>query len=328
MKGYFARNLFDIAGGYAPAKIVLTAGKIGFFTPPFDPVEPETFAGNHHVSQRGIYLLLQALVALGIFQKRGEAYLLKEEVRDLFERYPGLRWDLVHQDHLYRVWERLDEGVRMGHSPDPPEEELAQYPDSLEVFLRAMNMHASGLFSGISALPGWEKVAQLLDIGGGGAGFALPLVRRLEALTVTLFDLPDAIAVTERIIQDDPCANRIHLCTGNAYADPLPMGPFDRILISHLLHIYPMEDNQRLIERAASRLKRGGDLWLVDYFLDEDEMAPLEAVLFRLLLFIGTPQGECYTFATARQWLVRVGLTVREPVPLGRGNSLLIGSKG
>ena len=317
----------EMIGGYTAARVLTTAGKIGLFTPPYKSISPEAFSTRHHVSKKGIQLLLNALVALRIFEKEDHTYIIKEEIRRLFERFPELRWDLIHHDHLYNVWERLEEGIRTGHSPNPPGEDLARYPESLEIFLRAMRAHTRFLVPEVMSLLKWEGIYHLLDLGGGGAGFALSLVQRFEGLTVTLLDLPDATNLTKKIIADETGARRIILVPRNAYTDPLPEGPFDRILISHLIHIYPAEDNQQLVERAAYRLKSAGNLLLLDYFLDEEETGPREAVLFRLLMMIGTPRGDCFSLSTARKWLEHAGLTLEETFPLSRGNTLISARK-
>ncbi len=320
-------SLMRLVRGYAPAKILTTAGKLGLFSPPFEALTPKELSSRRHISEKGARYLLNALVALGVFEKRENTYRLEKNLQRELERFPEFAWELTHQDHLYEVWRRLEAGIRTGHSPDPPAEELADYPASLKVFLWAMHSHARLLFPElVSAIP-WDGVSHLLDIGGGGAGFALSLTRRYEALTVTLMDLPDAVVQTREIIAGNPGEDRIVLKTGNTYNDPLPEGPFDRILISHLIHIYPETENRKLIEKAACRLKPGGDLLLLDFFLEEDETTPPEAVFFRLLMLIGTPEGDCYPLSSARAWFVSAGLAPERAVSLSGGNTLLIGRR-
>lgn len=320
-------SFLDIAGGYATSKVITTAARIGLFSPPYEPISPAAFSKKHHIPEKGVYFLLNALVALEICKKSGDHYVFRDEIRHLFESFPGLPWDLIHQDHLYDVWGRLEKAILTGRSPDPPEEELERYPASLEIFLRAMQAHSYALTPEILSSQKWDSVHQLLDIGGGGAGFALALTRHFDDLNVTIVDLPDAIAQTEKIIASELESRRISLVVCDAFNDPLPNGPFDRVLISHLLHIYPARENKTLIEKAAWCLKTGGDLLLLDYFLNNDETAPREAVLFRLLMMIGTPSGDCYPLSAAQTWLNQSHLIPQNVIPLGRGNTLITALK-
>jgi ubiquinone/menaquinone biosynthesis C-methylase UbiE len=312
------------ATAYAESKILLTAAKLGIFSRIPGRINPEVFARRYKLSEQGLHLLLNALVALRIMIREDDgSYKLLGEVAALFNRYPEIVADMLHHDHLYHVWERLEESIRTGESPAPPPEELASYPASLETFLLSMRAHATYLAPALCRLPEWEKKRNLLDLGGGGAGFARALTEAFKNLSVTIADLPDALAVTKRHLERNGETNRISLFPCNCYEDSLPEGPFDCILISHLVHIYPAPDNRRLIHKAAQRLHTGGDLFLLDYFLDENETAPKEAVRFRLLMKMGTPQGDCYSLPNALDWLKSAGLTSHQIISLQGGNTLI-----
>jgi len=326
-KSDFLMTLLGQAEGYATAKVLTASAKLGFFSPPFPPVSPEGLARDRQLPLRGVRLLLNALTALGIYEKKGNEYRLREGFRRLFGDHPELQDDLIHHDHLYDVWGRLEEGIRAGASVSPTEEEAARYPESLAVFLRAMRAHATYLAPEILSGVPWTGIREVLDIGGGGGGYALALARRNPDLKVTVADLPDAVELTKDMIAGEPEARRILFHPGNAYTDPLPEGPFDRIFISHLVHIYPADENRALVAKAARRLRPGGDLLLLDYFLNDAETGPREAVLFRLLMMIGTPKGDCYRLSEAKAWLARAGLTPTAIRALPRGNTLVVAQR-
>ena len=320
-------TFLGLAGGYAAAKVLTTAAKLGLLAPSCGMIAPEAFARACGTSPKGVRLLLNALVGLGIYEKESETYRMTADLRRLFAHHPGLADDLIHHDHLYNVWGRLEEGIRTGRSVPPPEEETRRYPASLATFLKAMRAHAGTLAGDLVSVVPWEGIKRLLDIGGGGGGFALALARRFPQIKITLADLPDAVTLTKGMLAAEPEMDRITFHPCNAYTDPLPPGPFDRIIISHLLHIYPNDDNRVLVAKAAGRLARGGDLLLLDYFLDDTETTPRQAVLFRLLMMIGTPEGDCYRLSQARDWLREAGLTPGTPRSLSRGNTLLAARK-
>ena len=312
------------ATAYAESKILLTAAKIGLFSPFPGRIDAATFAHQHNLSEQGIKLLLNTLVTLHVMIKENNGgYRLREDIATLFSRYPEIVADMLHHNHLYSVWEQLEESIRTGESLTPSTEELSAYPTSLETFLLAMRAHATYLAPDLCRLPGWEKKRNLLDLGGGGAGFARAFTKAFKNLSVTIADLPDAIAITRRHLEETGETSRISLFPCNCYKDPLPEGLFEGILISHLIHIYPARDNRRLIHKAAQHLHPDGELLLLDYFLDEDETAPQEAVIFRLLMKMGTPRGNCYSLPVAFDWLESAGLTAHRVIPLQGGNTLI-----
>ena len=267
--------------------------------------------------------MLNALVSLEVFEKAGSSFRLRTEIQELFNEHPGLIRDLIHHDHLYNVWGRFEKGIKMGKSVPPPEEETRRYPESLEVFLHAMRAHAGYLASELISRIPWQGVKHMLDIGGGGGGYALALTREFTDLAVTIADLPDAAKLTEEMISRENGSRQIEIVPCNAYSGELPAGPFDRIFISHMIHIYPAEENRRLVQKAASLLKRGGDLLLLDFFLDDSESAPREAAIFRILMMIGTPEGDCYLLSKAKAWITDVGLKPCQVELLPRGQTLL-----
>jgi len=312
------------ATAYTESKILLTVAELGIFAVPSGRIDSKAFARQHNLSEEGLTLLLNALIAFHIIRREDDgSYRLEEEITALFNRYPGMTADLMHHNHLYHVRERLGETVRTGKSLGPPKEELQAYPASLEMFLMAMRAHAAYLAPGLCRLLEWEGKRNLLDLGGGGAGFADAFTKAFRNLSVIIADLPDAIAVTAKHFEKGENTKRIFLYPCNCYEDPLPDGPFDGVLISHLVHIYSDSDNRRLIQKAARSLQAGGEMLLLDYFLDEQETAPKEAVVFRLLMKMGTPQGDCYSLPVVRNWLESAGLAVHRVIPLKGGNTLV-----
>ncbi len=321
-------EILQMKEGYASSKVLTVAAKLGFLSTTFPPLTAEGFARACRVSPRGARLFLNALVSLGIFEFQGERYQLRGEIKRCLEEFPEMVNDLIHHDHLYEVWgERLEGGVRRGESIPPTQKEKDAYPQSLELFLRAMRAHASYVAQEWMGAVSWEGVTRFLDVGGGGGGYALAIARHVPHVTVTVADLPDAVEITKKMLASDSEGARIRFFTCNAYTDSLPEGPFDRILISHLIHLYPEKDNRFLLQKAAALLRTGGDLFLLDYFLDETETLPREAVLFRLLMMMGTPKGDCFRLSQAGQWLEEAGLALRKSIELRGGNTLLIATK-
>jgi len=79
------------ATAYAESKILLTAAKLGIFSRIPGRINPEVFARRYKLSEQGLHLLLNALVALRIMIREDDgSYKLLGEVAALFNRYPEI----------------------------------------------------------------------------------------------------------------------------------------------------------------------------------------------------------------------------------------------
>jgi len=256
---------------------------------------------------RAVYALLSALAELGVLAEEDNRYRLLEEHRGpLLDRSkPDYAGGLVvHRFELIRKWGQMAKILKTG---SPIEDDLAQGPDSKEVFIYSMRRLAK---------PGVRTVADLLlsrlpenphilDIGGGPGTYA-------EAFTeggaqVTVFDLPEVVELMREHLDAAGIS-----AVGGDFNEGLPEGPFDAAYLGSVSHIYGLEENLALIKRVAKSLSPGGLIAIRDFVRSLSR----GAALFGVNMVVNTESGNTYSEVEYRGWLSAAGFEGIEVLPI------------
>jgi hypothetical protein len=124
---------------------------------------------------------------------------------------------------------------------------------------------------------------------------------------VTVFDLPELV----ELMKERLSAARIS-AVGGDFNEGLPEGPFDAAYLGSVSHIYSLEENLALIERAAGSLSPGGLIAIRDFLRGLSK----GAALFAVNMLINTDSGNTYTEEEYRGWLGAAGFEVVEVLPI------------
>ena len=302
-------EIFEL-GYYWESKVLLTAVKLDVFGAlARGPVTDADMARRLGTDQRAIGLLLNALVAIGLLGKEGERYGNTSESQEYLvkesPKYAGHL--LLLQDAEWDHWGKLESVVRTGRSPvkdhlfrtDP---RLAE--NVLMVLHRVALQHAPALAKQVDL----GAARTLLDLGGGAGTHAMAFCQASPNLTATVFDLPETLATTERLVKEAGLEGRIRLRPGDFNRDDLA-GPYDAVLMSDILHYQGSEANAALVQKVYRALAPEGRLVIKDRFLDESGTSPAWTAVFAVHVLVNTEKGQCYTLAEAMQWLKDAGFT-------------------
>ena len=242
--------------------------------------------------------LLEALVALGLLERRGDGYLNLE----LASRYlrgdspQSLRASLLHEARQSASWEGFAAYAREGCRDFVTGETDPGFGPACEALARfgAPAVAEKLDFSGAGSL---------LIVGWGGGAFTSEFKTRWPALDVTAknpFAGPDRALRMLRPV-------------------PTEAGPFGAVLLSGLLASCNRGEVEKILDASASALRPGGRLILHDAFLPVGVLPPPEVVLGGLGRRIS--RGGCRTWSVERltEALARLGLpaVIVEPLPAG-----------
>ena len=295
-------------GYYWESKVLLTAVKLDIFG---------VLAGGGRTAAevtrrlgadpKATGLLMNALVSIGLLRKEGERYTNAPEAQEYLVKdsptYAGHL--LLLQDAEWDNWGELESVVRTGRSPvkdhlfrtDP---KLAE--NVLMVLHHVALQHAPTLAKQIDL----SSSRTLLDLGGGAGTHAMAFCQAYPNLAATVFDLPETLPTTERLIKEAGLEGRIRLLPGDFNRDDLG-GPYDAVLMSDILHYQGAEANAALVRKVRGALAPGGRLVIKDRFLDESGTSPAWTAVFAVHILVNTEKGRCYTMAEATQWLKDAG---------------------
>jgi hypothetical protein len=308
-------RLNQISNAFIESKILMTAVELRLFDVlTGDGATAGDVARRIKGQQRRVEILLDALVAMEILEKRERCYRLPEEyVPWLTEasptHYPAL---LRHRNRMFRNWAHLEERVA-GIEPKLGDfrREVREQTGVNEDFIRAMYAVGHDRVRQIADRVDLHGVRTLADLAGGPGHYLVEFARRSPDLEPFLVDLPSTLEVAKRLLAASPVADRVRLVAWDVYAGSPPAGlpPFDLIFISQLLHAEPPEHNLELLTRLRPMMAPGGRVVVHENVVEGERTAPVAAALFAVNMLAMTDGGRTYTEEEILSWGREAGFT-------------------
>ncbi len=267
--------------------------------------------------ERALYIVLEALFALGYVDKRKDRYVIADKARPLFlergEDYVG--GSLPHFLDIMKAWLLLPEIIK---GKKPPEEER-----DISAFINAMAARPDNVVddSVKHCLKRKKDAKNVLDLGGGPGKYSRAFVNK--GLNVVLYDMAEAVdyVSTEFGLKD---IKNLALKKGDfsrsRFVNEFKGETFDIVFMGNICHIYSEEENIKLIKRVRKLLKKGGMIAIEDFVRGRSPMAEI----FAVNMLANTENGNTYTEAQYRAWLEDGGFGRIEIIDLAEKDSQLI----
>lgn len=264
------------------------------------------------MDERAVYVVLSALVEIGVLEGEEEFRLREEHRAPLLE--PGhedyVGGSVVHRFELMGSWGRLPEILKSG---EPVEDRTAPDFGGTENFIQNMRRAARPGARAIAevVLSRLPQGARILDVGGGPGTNAEAFAK--GGARVTVFDRPEVISLMrDRLAGIETVAGDMN--------ESLPEGPFDAIYFGNTSHMYGPDENRELFGRMRGPLVPGGSLIVREFVRGLSE----EAALFAVNMLVLTRNGGTYTAGEYEEWLSEAGFEGVEILPVpGRGTHLI-----
>jgi demethylspheroidene O-methyltransferase len=159
---------------------------------------------------------------------------------------------------------------------------------------------------------------RMLDIGGGSGSFVAAVAAAAPGLRVAIFDLPEVIGRTARLLSGGSAGARIDLHAGSFKADALPQG-FDLITLVRILHDHDDAVVQSLLSDICNALPDRGRLLIVEPMAESPGAKPMGHGYFGLYLW-AMGSGRPRAAAELKKMLTEAGFreirVVRTALPL------------
>jgi ubiquinone/menaquinone biosynthesis C-methylase UbiE len=246
----------------------------------------------------------------------GERFELNDFSRAFVRQGAGGMARLAWKEHVfYTAWSRLADAISSGNALFPSyADRLANDFPSVEKFLLALNDLAEMAAPGVMATGAFNGATTILDLGGGGGGYAAELARALPGSRVTLADLPKILPIAKGHMERMGVADRVELVAADLQKDDCGLGgrTFDCVFLSHVLHDFDAPAACAILARGARLVRAGGKLVILDVLAPEGGHSnPVEA-LFDLMMLVEVPAGRTHRITDVCEWMKSSGMASPE----------------
>ena len=273
-------------------------------------------AGRCDASERGVRLLLDALVAIGLMRKSCE---------NIYSNTPagsqtlvsgaaqGLGKAIRYNRDVYPAWGRLLKLVKTGAPVERPEIHLGDDAERTRAFAASMFGRAMGIGRAVTPMlkfPG--DVTRVLDLAGGPAAYAILMAKTYPSIAkVTSVDLPAISREAARFVKEAGMEERVECRPGDYHCDSWEHGAYDAVTLFGCLHQESPEDIVAILRKAHDALRPGGRVAVLDMMTDPTRTEPAFSALFALNMALTMPNGWVFSDSELHGWLVEAGF--RDP---------------
>ena len=254
-------TLQDLGRGYKAYKTVTTALDMGLF----DWLEEKQKAHKEEFVQG---LGINGALCRSFLHTLEELGFLLQEEESFFRNSPRASELLVRRSPSYQgdwfaawgspesPWSSLGDTLQL---QEPVLREFSSGPGESFICSLGQRLLQGELQSIVRAVTSWENFSEarsILDLGGGHGLLGMAFCQENPEMNMVLFDKPHVVPYAEPYIAGAGLENRVTLRGGDAVEEDLG-GPFDIILVSHVLYKFRKE-LPAFFERIAGGLSPGG----------------------------------------------------------------------
>jgi SAM-dependent methyltransferase len=297
----------QLAGAFQKSRILLTAFELDVFTLiGKHGLSAEIIAGKLNLNKNATERLLNALVAMQLLSKEEAVFHNTEgSLKFLSKDSTAYMAGLMHTNHLWNTWSHLTEVVRTGDVAH--DETINDRGEAwLEAFISAMHDRGKNAAPALISKIDLRQVESVLDVGGGSGCFCMAFLDRKPGLKAVVFDLPNVLPISQKIVEREGYSGRIDHHSGDYMTDELP-GGFDLVFLSAIIHSNSFESNQLLVNKCYKSLNPKGKLVIQDWIMNDARTEPAQGAIFAINMLVGVEGGDCYTETEVRIWMTNAG---------------------
>lgn len=310
---------------FRASRVFLSAVEVDLFSALKGGATATQVARKTETSIRGVTILLDALVSIGLVRKRAGSYFNTKATAEFLTEGCKNDWRLGigHHEALWQSWSNLTHVVRKGK---PTARKGPRSKAQTESFIGLMEQTGSIRAPRVARAVPLRGVDRVLDIGGGSAAYSRALVAKKPPLKVTVLDLSDVLPIARRHVKRVGMLENFTFQPGDLHQTDFGYG-FDLVLISNICHMLSPAMNRALIRKSFRALTSGGKLAVHDFILNDQRTWPGSAAIFAVNMLVNTQEGNSFTEQEYRNWMKGAGFRSVEFRRLAKGSDLLLATK-
>ncbi len=318
-------QLLTNAAGYRKSHILLSAISFDVFSilETLKKADTEQLAKAMNISTRSVEKFLGALVALDLVSFDGTYYrnnptastylvrtspfYLGEGIRALFD---------IGQD----TWGSLTKTIQKGEpiAIQRTDKTEAEFWPKLTKAIRPFNIPVA---ESSAHLLQWkkDKIKKILDLGGGSGVFGNAFLKAFPKAKVIQVDWPQVNQEARKFNADAFKEGRFKTIDGDLFETPWEQeGPFDVVIISHIIHQEDIARTKTLIRRIGNVVHDESEIIINEFAVNEKKNYPPYSLIFGLSMVLQNSGGGVYSYSDFNEMLKVIGheiYFVSSPVP-------------
>jgi hypothetical protein len=284
-------------------------------------------------AERGIRILCDYLVVVGLLAKNDGAYSLTPDSATFLDRRSpkcvASAMGFMLLPEMVKPFDNLSAAVRHGGTVSSPEGIVKPEDPVWVEFARSMaplqSMPAEALARYLRGMQ--EEKGKVLDIAAGHGLFGIAVARHNPVAQIYSVDWESVLAVAKENARAAGVEDRFHPLPGSAMEIDLGTG-YDLILLVNFLQILDPIRIHTLLPRLHAALAPGGRVVTLGFIPDENRVTPPPIAGFAIIMLATTPGGDAYTFSDCDSMFRAAGFSSSElqQVP-GTPNRIIISRK-
>lgn len=307
------KAIVAVVRGFQPAAVVIAAAELDVFgLLHAKPMTAARLAVRIGGDARATEVLLDSLAAIRLLAKsaaRDPVYRVPRPVAEVLTENgaQSMVGMIRHLGNCYRNWGQLAHVVKRGR-PAERHPSVRGAAGDLASFIRAMHEISDPVAMPLVASLGPMEFRHLLDVGGASGTWTIPFLRANRSAVATIFDRPDVIPMSRRLMRKAGLHRRVRYVPGDYHRDAMPAGA-DLAWVSAIVHQNSRAENRALFAKVFAALTPGGRILIRDIVMDTTRTRPASGALFTVNMLVATPGGGTFTFDELRQDLASAGFS-------------------
>lgn len=323
--------LHQLHFSFVPSRVFSAALRLGVFSKVATGRQTAaSIARSAGCNERGMRMLLDALIPLGLIAKRRGRYALTPlSARYLVRKSPDYLGSFFESEGLWESWAQLTEVIRTGRPAFRVEQqELAEqfFPvlvRTLHVLQRdRATLAARALGAGRS-----RKGLRVVDVACGSGVWGIPYAEADRTTRVTAQDFPAVLKVTRQYLRRHDVLHQYDFLPGDLKTVDFGVGGFDVAILGNIVHSEGERSSRNLFRRLHRALVPRGRIVIVDMVPNDQRTGPAFPVFFALNMLLNTESGDTYTLAEYTRWLKEAGFARVATADIGSHSPLIIATK-
>ncbi len=289
-------------------------------------------AARAQAAERGVRILCDYLVTLGLLTKTEGRYGLAEDAAVFLDRrspaYMGTIARFLNAPEFMTAFQDLTQTVRQGGTTmsgkgtvDPEDPVWVEFAHSMAPLMYMPSRRIAEIVGG-----GTGKM-KVLDIAAGHGLFGIAIARQNPQAQIVALDWRPVLEVAAANACKEGVEARYGTLPGSAFEVDFGNG-YDLVLLTNFLHHFNPITCEGLLHKVHAALAPGGRVVLLEFVPNDDRVTPPEAASFSMIMLGTTPDGDAYTFEEYRQMLSNAGFGSAEQIRLEQmPESVIIASK-